>query len=494
MQTKLIFRIIGLLLALYSYTLLPPALIAVWLEDGQEKAFLYPFAVMWLVGAGLWLLAGMGMQARELHLRNGFIIVATFWVMLSSISAIPFYWTGELDFFQALFEAVSGFTTTGATVLRDIEQMPASILYYRQQLQFIGGLGVVVFAIAILPMLGIGGLQLYRAEAPGPMRDDKFTPRLAHSAKALLYIYFALIGLCTGGFVWAGMGWYEALLHSFATISTGGFSPYNDSIGHFQHLPWVEIVAMIFMFLGGLNFTVHYLAFASFNPVHYWHDLQTRVFLAIIVGLTLVCTVTLLITGFYQQPLDALRYVAFHVISLITSTGFTTTSVSAAGESVGGYKNWPLFVPVLVLGSGFIGGCVGSTAGGFRVLRIILLFKQGMREVHRLIHPNAVIPVKIGHKQVSTQVAEAVWGFAILYLTTFLLIALGLMASGLNEVDAFSAAASCLNLSGPALGNVADSFAQVNDAGLCIGSFAMLLGRLEIFTFLVLLMPSFWMN
>lgn len=479
MQLSLTLRLVGMLLILYSLTLLPPIVIALWDYNDSLWAFLTSFGVMLVTGSLLWFRRSQK-KFSDLQARDGFVVIVVFWVVLSAVSALPFLAIQDLTFSQALFEAVSGFTTTGATVITEIDMLPDAILYYRQQLQFLGGLGVIVLAIAILPMLGLGGYQLSRAEAPGPMRDEKLSPRVAHAAKVLLGLYFGLTLLCAVAYKVAGMTWFDAVAHSYTTVSTSGFSTHDASLGHYDNV-WIELIAILFMLLGSLNFTLHYLAVHKKTLSYYWKDTQSRVFINIVAVLVLITTFVLYFNDTYPF-LEALRKAAFQVVSTITTTGFATAD----------YSQWPMFLPVLVFGIGFIGGCVGSTAGGFKVVRIILLYKQGMRELMRLIHPNAVIQVRIGERVVPERVAEAVLGFTFMYMASFLILSLLMMATGLEIVEAFSATATCINNIGPGLGEVTGSFASVNSVGLWISCFAMILGRLEIFALLVVLTPAFW--
>jgi len=474
-------RILGLLLILFSITLLPPILVSLWYNDTGLRAFLIAFFVMFGVGMMLWLPARHA--RKELHLHDGFMITAVFWIVLSIVGALPFLFVPvpNLTLAQAVFEAVSGFTTTGATVIIGLDTLPRSILYYRQQLQWLGGLGIIVLAVAVLPMLGIGGMQLYRAETPGPMRDEKLTPRLENTAKALLYIYVTLTLACAIAYWLAGMSLFDAIGHSYSTVATGGFSTHDTSLGHFNS-PTIEIIAMVFIMLGSLNFTIHFVAWRKSDVSYYWSDIQGRVFVYIVLVLIAITVAVLMGQGVYSNFWTALRYGSFEVISIISSTGYAITE----------FSEWPLFLPVLILGSGFIGGCVGSTAGGFRVIRLILLYKQAIREIMRLIHPNAVITVKIDNKKVSDTVAQAVWGFAFLYIASYVFLSILFMATGADIVTAFSAIAATLNMTGPGLGKVAGTYAEISSMGLWILSFTMLLARLEIFTLLVLLSPAFW--
>lgn len=479
MQLLATQRILGLLLISFSFTLFPPLLMSLWYQDGAFKAFIHAFLVMAGLGVVFWLPARQA--KRELHLHDGFVITAVFWTVLGVIGALPFLFELDLTLAQSVFESVSGFTTTGGTVIEGIDALPRSILYYRQQLQWFGGLGIIVMAVAILPVLGIGGMQLYRAETPGPMRDDKLTPRLEHTAKALLYIYIGLTASCALAYWLAGMSLFDAIGHSYTTVATGGFSTHDASLG-FYDSPLIETIAIVFMLLGSLNFTIHFVAWHKKDLRYYWEDIQGRVFLYIVLALIGWAVFILMWRGVYTDFWTTLRYASFQVISIISSTGYLTAE----------FDSWPSSLPILILGSGFIGGCVGSTTGGMRVIRVILLYKQGIREIMRLIHPNAIIAVKIGQKRIPDQVTQAVWGFTFLYMSSYVLLTVFFMETGVDIVTALAGVAATLNMTGPALGAVAMTYSTVSDAGLWILSFAMLLGRLEIFTLLVLLTPAFW--
>ncbi|MBE9562115.1 MAG: potassium transporter [Proteobacteria bacterium] len=481
-------HILGLLIISFSITLLVPICVSIWYQDEALAAFIIAFCVMSSIGIILWFPARKA--KKELHLHDGFLITAIFWTVLSVVGALPFLFLSNIDngpnltVAQAVFESVSGFTTTGATVLKHIDDLPKSILYYRQQLQWLGGLGIIVLAVAVLPMLGIGGMQLYRAETPGPMRDEKFTPRLENTAKTLLYIYIILTIACAIAYWLAGMSTFDAIGHSYSTVATGGFSTHDESLGHFNS-PMIEGIAMLFIILGSLNFTVHFVAWHKADLHYYWRDIQGRVFIYIILFLIIITVITLMLhseDAKHHNFWSALRYGSFEVISIISSTGYAIDDFSV----------WPLFLPVLILGSGFIGGCVGSTAGGFRVIRFILLYKQATREIMRLIHPNAVIVVKIDNKKVPDNVSQAMWGFTFLYMFSYVFLSILFMATGADPLTAFSAIAATLNMTGPGLGDVTKHYGEIGNGGLWILSFTMLLARLEIFTLLVLLTPAFW--
>jgi len=479
MDFPVIQRILGQLLISFSLTLLPPIGVSLWYQDNQLPIFIIVFLMMFIIGLVCWFPARHAKQ--ELLLHNGFVITAGFWIILSLLSALPFLFSPHLDLAQSVFEAVSGFTTTGATVISGLDGLPKSLLYYRQQLQWFGGLGIIVFAVAVLPILGIGGMQLYRAETPGPMHDDKLTPRLRYTAEYLLYVYVSLTAACALAYRWAGMSWFDALCHSFSTLSTGGFSTHDASLAYFNS-PVIETIAMIFMVLGSLNFAVHFVAWTKLDMRRYWDDIQGRVFLFIVLFITVICLAVLMLKGVYTNFWTALRYSSFQLISMISTTGFLTAD----------FSNWPLFLPVLILGSAFIGGCVGSTAGGFRVIRVILLYKQAMRGIMRLIHPHALLVIKVGQRRVSDDIVQAVGEYSVLYMASYLFLSLLLMATDVDMITAFSAVAACFNMIGPGLGEVAVTYGSISDTGLWILSFAMLLGRLEIYTLLVLLMPAFW--
>ncbi|MDD3449465.1 MAG: TrkH family potassium uptake protein [Gammaproteobacteria bacterium] len=476
---RLILRVLGQLLMALSLALVIPMAISIGYDDGELVHFLTAFGLTFGAGAILWL-AGHGVTA-ELRTRDGFLVVSLFWLVLGALSGLPFILGPHLSFTDSLFEAVSAFTTTGATVIVGLDQLPASILWYRQQLQWLGGMGIIVLGVAVLPMLGIGGMQLYRAETPGPMKDEKLAPRIADTARFLWLLYLGLTLACAAGYRLAGMSLFDAIGHSFATVSTGGFSTHDASMAYF-HSPLAETVAIVFMLLGGMNFAVHYQVVRGRDPRAWLRDVEVRTFVSVTAAVTAATALTLWLRGAYPDPLTSLRDAAFQVASVITSTGFTTTDFSL----------WPLFLPLLLMLISFVGGCGGSTAGGMKVMRFVLLFQQSRREVRRLIYPRAIVPVKIGGRVVDQRIIRSVWGFFAVYVSLFVLLMLGLMATGLDQVTAFGAIATCMNNLGPGLGEVAGNFTTVNPVAKWLCTLAMLLGRLEIFTLLVLLSPAYW--
>jgi trk system potassium uptake protein TrkH len=474
-------RILGVLLMLFSFSMALPAAISRYFQDGQEQAFLAGFAITFLAGLAAWLPARQ--RVGELRLRDGFLVAALFWLTLSSFGAVPLFLATEpaLSLTDALFESVSGLTTTGATALTGLDGLPRSILFYRAVLQWLGGMGIVVLAVAVLPMLGVGGMQLFRAETPGPMKDSKLTPRITETAKALWLIYVGLTALCGVSYWYAGMGIFDAVCHAFTTVATGGFSTHDASLGWFRS-PLVESIAVVFMILGGASFTLHFLVFRSRQPQAYWRDPEFRAYLLILAFISLIGGSYLTLAGGYDTLGPAARASTFHVVSFMTSSGFTTESFAA----------WPGAFPLTLIIISFVGGCAGSTAGGMKVVRWLLLFNQGAREVKRLVHPAAEVPVRLGTSVVPQRVVDSVWGFCVTYIAIFVVMLLILVGSGMDQVTAFSAVAASLNNLGPGLGLVVSDFTQVSDLAKWVCMSAMLFGRLEIFTLLVLFSPTFW--
>jgi trk system potassium uptake protein TrkH len=481
MRFRVVQRILGLLLMLYSVTMLVPAAVSVYFADRQAPAFIGAFVIILTVGWVAWLPARK--DQRELRLRDGFLVAAVFWLGLGTFSAVPLLLTDvpQMSVTDAFFEAVSGLTTTGATVLTGLDSLPESILYYRAQLNWLGGMGIIVLAVAILPMLGVGGMQLYRAETPGPMKDSKLTPRITETGKALWLVYVGLSVLCTAAYWYAGMSAFDAVCHAFSTIATGGFSTHDASIAWFRS-PLIEAIAIGFMFLAGASFSLHFVAWRRRGLGAYWRDPEFRAYTLILAAVAALGTALLTTTGHATSFGESLRQAAFHVVSFMTTTGFTATS----------FDRWPGALPLTLILLGFIGGCAGSTSGGMKVVRWLLLYNQGAREVKRLVHPSAEIPVRLGGSVVPQRVVDAVWGFCVAYIFLFGVMLLILVGSGVDQVTAFSALAASINNMGPGLGQVVSNFADVNDLGKWVCSLAMIFGRLEVFTLLVLFSPTFW--
>ena len=481
MQLSAVQRILGILLMVFSVTLLPPVLVSWIYADGLAAPFFGAFSITIVCGMVAWL--PVRDKRRELRLRDGFVVVVMFWTVLSAIGALPFILSEkfELSATDAFFESISGLTTTGATVITGLDGLPESILYYRQQLQWLGGMGIIVLAVAVLPMLGIGGMQLYRAETPGPMKDAKLTPRITETAKALWYIYLGMTIVCAVAYWLAGMSAFDAIGHAFSTVAIGGFSTHDASMGYFDSAA-IDLIAVAFMFAAGVNFSLHFVAFNNRSLAGYWHDSEFKFYTALMGAVTFLVILGLYTSGIYDDPKDAIVQGLFQAVSIGTTAGFTTAE----------FYNWPGFLTILLLFASFVGGCAGSTGGGIKVIRVLLLVKQGAREINRLVHPSAQIPVRVGSKSISPRVVEAVWGFFALYVASFTVMYLALASTGIELMTAFSAVAASINNLGPGLAGVGAHYADLHDPAKWILCFAMLLGRLEIFTLLVLLSPAFW--
>lgn len=480
MRLTISLRILGLLLTLFSVTMLPPLLIAVLADDDTVGGFVSAFGITLLCGAMLWLpLRGV---RRELRIRDGFLVTALFWSVLGVFGSLPFALTDSMHIspVDAIFESISGLTTTGATVLTGLDDLPASILLYRHLLQWLGGIGIIVVAVAVLPMLGIGGMQLYRAETPGPSKDSKLTPRITETAKALFSVYLLLTVACAGAYSLAGMSGFDAVCHAFSTVAIGGFSTHDASMGYFDSNA-VYLICTLFMLVSAINFGMHYTAFRRRDILAYRDDSETKFFLS---AMTVCVVITCLYLGFRDilPPGDALVHGLFQAVSITTTTGYATQDFSI----------WPGFLPIMLLMFSFMGGCVGSTGGGIKAMRLMLIYKQGIRELKQLLHPHAVIPLKVGNRRVEATVVSAVWSFFAVYTFAFIVIMLVLMATGLDFTTAFSAVAASLNNLGPGLGDVAANYGSINATAKAVLCFAMLLGRLEVFTLLVLFTPMFW--
>jgi trk system potassium uptake protein TrkH len=481
MQRAATQRVLGMLLMVFSVTMLPPITMSLIVQDGLTMPFVYSMLTIAGVGFLLWL--PVKNFHKELRLRDGFMVVVMVWLVLGAAGALPFM-IGEsphMSLTDSIFESFSGLTTTGATVITGIDELPRSILYYRQQLQWLGGMGIIVLAVAIMPMLGIGGMQLYKAETPGPMKDTKLMPRMAETAKALWYIYLSLTIVCAVSYWLAGMTPFDAIGHSFSTVAIGGFSTHDLSMGYFDS-SLVDVVAIIFMTLAGINFALHFLAWRSLSINPYRRDPEVRAYVSILVLVSIIVIAFLYKSGIYATLDEAILHGVFQTVSIGTTTGFTTAE----------YYAWPGLIPVLLIFISFIGACAGSTGGGMKVIRFLLLLRQGVRELNRLVHPSAQIPVKIGRKAMSDKVISAVWGFFAAYVASFSIMMLTLMATGLDQVTAFSAVAACMNNLGPGLGDVGSNYKDLSNLAKWVLTFAMLLGRLEIFTLLVLFTPAFW--
>ncbi len=480
MQLSIVFKTIGLFLMMFSLTQLPPVLVDLIYDQQQYSVFLFAFALTLLSGFLIWL--PVRNSTKAFRVREGILVVVSFWVVLSLFATLPFLLSESLNmsFSDAFFESMSGLSTTGSTVLHHLDELPKAILYYRQQLQWLGGMGIIVLAVAILPMLGVGGMELYHAESSGIVKE-RLTPKLAKTAKVLWKIYISLTVLCALGYYWAGMSAFDAIGHSYSTVAIGGFSTHDASIGYFQSSA-IESVAIVFMLLAGVNFSLHFLVWKKRSVRHYWNDSEFKTYLFFIASITLLIFLYLVSDGYYANVNESFRHAIFQTVSIATTTGFVSQNFSL----------WPFFVHVTLIFTSFVGACAGSTGGGIKVVRVLLMFKLAASEIKKFIHPNAQVSIKLNQQRVSENVLISVWGFFSLYVISFLLIMLMLMFTGLDQITSFSATLASINNLGPGLGLVVDHYGDINTAAKWILSFAMLLGRLEILTLIVLLHKAFW--
>ena len=480
MHLFITLRVLGILLMLFSLTLLAPLIMALVLEDATVPGFLSALAITFFSGLALWLPARNTRQ--ELRTRDGFLVTSLFWTVLGLYGSLPFalHEGIQLSTTDAIFESISGLTTTGATVITGLDDLPRSLLFYRQQLQWLGGIGIIVVAVAVLPMLGVGGMQLYQAETPGPSKDSKLTPRITETAKALFAVYVSLTVACGVSYRIAGMSTFDAVCHAFSTVAIGGFSTHDASIGYFDS-PAIMLICCLFMFVAAINFGLHFTAWRRRDLATYLRDSETVFFASVLsVGIVITC-VTLVSTDTFSPP-ESITHGLFQAVSITTTTGFVTSD----------FAQWPTFLPLLLLVFAFMGGCAGSTGGGIKAMRLMLISKQGVRELRQLIHPNAVIPLKVGNRRVEAKVVSAVWSFLAVYLVAFVILMILLVATGLDFETAFSAVGASLNNLGPGLGAVAYHYGDISDMAKWLLCGAMLLGRLEVFTLLVLFTPAFW--
>jgi trk system potassium uptake protein TrkH len=474
-----VIRTFGVLFFLFSTTLVPPAIVSLIYADGELGHFLASYAAAVAIGLSLWL--PHRKRSYVIRNRDGFGIVALMWLCMSLLGSLPFMLGLDMSFADALFEAASGYTTTGSTVIVGLDDLPPSILFYRQEIQWVGGIGVIVLAVALLPMLGIGGMQLYRAETPGPIKDERFTPRIARTAQTLALVYVGLTAACALAYWLAGMSPFDAIAHSLTTLSTGGYSTHDASIAFFDS-PSIETVAIVFMLIGGISFSVHFIVWRSLHFSTYLKNDQVRSFLVVTLVLSLLVALILWNTGEQPTIQSSLRFAIFEVASVITSTGF----------GIADFSLWPVALPLLLIFSSFMGGCAGSTAGGMKVIRFLVLARQARVYITKLIHPRLVRPIRIDGRVIDPSVVDGIWAFFTVYIIVFGVLIIVLMMNGLDQVTAFGAVATCLNNLGPGLGEVAANFASIDSVSKLVLVLAMILGRLEIFTILVLLSPSFW--
>jgi trk system potassium uptake protein len=474
-------HVFALVMMVFAATMLAPLIMAVWGLDAALWSFVISALATFAMGALLWLATRH--YRRELKTRDGLMLVALTWVALPAVAGFPLWHYLPINYTDAYFEAASGLTTSGATTLSGLEFLPRSINLWRHLLSWLGGMGIIVLAVAILPLLGVGGMQIYRAEMPGPMKDTKLTPRIGQTAKLLWAVYAGLTAACIASLKLAGMDWFDAVCHGFSAVSLGGFSTYDASIGHFNSLP-IEMVLTAFEIMAALNFATHYLAWTQRGVKAYFRDAEAKAVLGVLAGSCLGVAIFLFMKGSYPNFPTALRHAVFNVVSVATDSGLHTQD----------YSHWPIFAPMWMLFMGCIVASSGSTGGGIKMIRTLVLAKQAHRELNQLVHPNMVRPLKVGGTIIANRVVFAVLAFVFLYFMSVVGLVFVQLASGLDFLTAFSAIVACINNAGPGLGLVGpgSTYAVLNDFQIWVCSAAMLLGRLEVFTILVLFTPTLW--
>jgi len=477
-----VVTVLGLVTMLFSFTMLLPLGLS-WLTD-DGALLIYDEAMAITFGAGFVMWISTRHMKRELAARDGYLLASLIWIVLPAFATIPLLLhLPSLSFTDAYFETMSGITTTGATVLTGLDNLPKSINLWRHQLNWMGGMGIIVLAVAIFPLLGVGGMQLFKAETPGPMKDDKLTPRITETAKNLWLVYFGITLACIGSLKLAGMDWFDATCHAFAAMGLGGFSTHDASVGYFNS-PLIEYVLIIFMLIAGMNFATHFLAMRGRSLRVYLNDTEAKAFLLLVLTSCVGIAWYVWMMGTYADFWVALRHVSFNLVSMATDCGFASTD----------FNPWPPFATFWMLYLSCVSVSSGSTGGGIKMMRTIVTFNQALREMSRQIHPSAIMPVRLGQHVLDNRIVFAIQTFVLVYCTLVLFLTLVLMASGLDLVSSISATIACINNAGPGLNVVgpAGNYQPLSDFQTWVCTFAMLVGRLELFTLLVLITPAFW--
>lgn len=475
-----VLQICSFLTILYSFTMIPPICVELIYRDGELAPYLISLGAGIAIGITGWL-PTIG-HKQSVRTRDGFLVVVLFWVVFSLMSALPFvlFEKQQVRFVDAMFEGISGITTTGASIFPDMDTLPHSINYYRAQLHFFGGLGIIVLAVAILPLLGIGGAKIYQSETPGPFKEEKLTPRLADTAKILWVVYATLAMATLIALKLAGMDWFDAICHSFSIVSLGGFSTHTASLSHYNNHA-IEYVAGVFMLLSAANFALYYKVFERKSLVPLLKNIEYQFFLRMVFIVGLIASLGLYTSGTFSIA-QSVIYGYVQTISIITS----------AGLALGNYPSWPGWIVTLLILASFVGGCVGSTSGGLKAMRALLLYRQSMREIKQLIHPRALLTVNVGGMVVPDRAMQAVYGFFFLYVLSACFFLVALMFTGLDLQTAFGTMAACLNNMGVGDNVTAATFGTLSDTAKWLMCVAMILGRLEVFPVLVLFSRAFW--
>jgi len=477
-----VIHVLGSMLMMFSITYLLPIATSLIYQDGQLIDFAVAAIASLVAGAAIW--AATRSHRRELRSRDGFLLVTLAWVLMSALATVPLLIAlPGLSFTDAFFETMSGLSTTGATVLVGLEHLPPSINLWRAALHWYGGMGIIVLVVAILPLLGVGGMQLYKAETPGPVKNEKLTPRITETAKTLWFIYLLITLACIACLRLAGMNWFDAVFHAFSTLALGGFSNYDASISHYDSLA-IEIVLIVFMLISAMNFSRHLIAWQQKSMRTYATDSEASAMLWLVGTSTVVVALYLWLSRVYPDFWLALRHAAFNLVAMATTCGYMTQD----------FGTWPIFAPLMMLMLSCYTCNTGSTGGGIKMFRTLVLFRQAGRELMILVHPLAVRPVRIGGHVVQNQIVFAVLAFVVLYFGAVVALTFTLVASGLDFISSFSAVIACINNTGPGLGVVGPSsnYQGLTDFQTWVCSFAMLLGRLEILGVLVLFTPVYW--
>ena len=475
-------NVLGRLLSIFSLAYLMPIAAAIFYEDGTTAEFVAAMIIS--LGGGLMLYGVTRSHYRELKPRDGFLLVSTVWALMAAIATIPLLLVYDtMSFTDAFFETMSGLTTTGSTIMTDLDHAPPAINIWRHELNWLGGMGIIVLAVAVLPLLGVGGMQLYKAETPGPMKDSKLTARIADTAKALWLVYFSITVLCIVLLNQAGLSWLDSICHAFAALGLGGFSTRDASVGAFDN-PMVEFVLIVFMVIAAMNFATHFVAMRGRDLRAYWQDVEARGVVGLIVTSCFGVALYVWLEGTYEDYPTALRHVSFNLVSMATDCGFASQD----------FDKWPIFAPLWMLFLSCITASSGSTGGGIKMIRTLILAKQANRELTRLIHPAVVNPVKVGGSAIPNNVVIAVLGFIFLYFMSVVMLTFVMILSGLDFMTSLGAVVASINNAGPGLNKVgpATNYAVLTDFQTWVCSFTMLLGRLEVLSLAVVFTPQFW--
>jgi trk system potassium uptake protein TrkH len=477
-----VVALVGRLVVLFAFLMGVPLAFAIGRHDEAEPAFVLAAATTLACGLAMSLLTRR--FRRELQPHDGFVLVGLTWLLLPAFGALPLWLAVPgISVTDAYFEATSAFTATGATVLSGLDALPLSVNVWRCFMMFVGGLGIIVLGVAILPLLGVGGSQLFKTEMTGPMKDQKLTPRIADTARAIWVVYGLIALACMGSYRAAGMSWEDAFMHMCTTVSLGGFSSHDLSLGYWNS-PLIEAVAIFFMLVSGISLVLYFMAWRARSLAPLWRNPEVRAYALVLGGSVALITAYLVAFGGYTDPLLALRHTAFHVVSVATTTGYATHD----------YATWPLFAPLHIILLGCFATCAGSTGGGIKMVRMLLLLKQAQRELVRIVHPSVINPVVLGGRAVGDRVMQSVIAYMMMYGATLVGFTMALLFSGLDVVTAFTAVIACVNNIGPGLGEVgpALNYGGLTDLQTWICTFAMMLGRLELLAVLVLFTPAFW--